>query len=427
MRIAVLPSPNRVDGGIFQYGLSLLEAVDAEHVAGRTGRPLLVHPKQTDLPVDDLRRRGWECVEFPFPSRARKLLDPLRRIVGEGRLRRAWRRLRQPEEETLPDVGTIVHRPELRERFRQLGVDLLLLGYPNALGFEIGLPYVMPIHDMQHRLQPEFPEVSAGGEWERREYVYGNGAVHATVVLADSEIGKQDILDCYGDQGVRSDRIEILPLMPPPYMRELANEQARSEVRARYSLPDRYVFYPAQFWPHKNHERIVEALGLLRDEGLRVTAVFAGSWSGDLRGRTYQRVQQRANELGVTDLVRTLGYVPDEDFPALLAGSEALVMPTFFGPTNIPPLEAWVVGTPVITSDIRGIREHAGSASILVDPRSSESIATAIRSIWTDESVRARLREAGTVRLRDLTDDDYRRRVRRVLEVAETAPAPPVS
>ena len=85
-----------------------------------------------------------------------------------------------------------------------------------------------------------------------------------------------------------------------------------------------------------------------------------------------------ASDLGLESQIRYGGYVPDEDMSGLYAGAVALTMPTFFGPTNIPVLEAWAYGCPVLTSDIRGIREQVGDAGVLVDPRSIESIADGI-------------------------------------------------
>ena len=73
----------------------------------------------------------------------------------------------------------------------------------------------------------------------------------------------------------------------------------------------------------------------------------------------------------------------------------ALVMPTFFGPTNIPILEAWAFGCPVLTSDIRGIREQVGDAAVLVNPRSVEAIADGIYRLWTDENLGRMLGERG--------------------------------
>ena len=80
-----------------------------------------------------------------------------------------------------------------------------------------------------------------------------------------------------------------------------------------------------------------------------------------------------ARELKVDRQIRHLGYVPANDMAALYANAEALVMPTFFGPTNIPILEAWGLGCPVITSDIRALREQAGDAALLADPNSADT------------------------------------------------------
>src|SRR4029453_16568851 len=90
-----------------------------------------------------------------------------------------------------------------------------------------------------------------------------------------------------------------------------------------------------------------------------------------------------AQKRGVANQIRLLGYVPNEDMSPLYAQAVALIIPTFFGPTIIPVLEAWAFGCPVLTSDIRGIREQVGDAALLVDPRSIESIADGIYRLWT--------------------------------------------
>jgi len=80
------------------------------------------------------------------------------------------------------------------EWFARFDLDFLLFPAPSTLGFEASVPYVMAVHDLQHRLHPEFPEVTAGGELENREYIFGNGIGHALTVLVDSEVGREDVL-----------------------------------------------------------------------------------------------------------------------------------------------------------------------------------------------------------------------------------------
>jgi glycosyltransferase involved in cell wall biosynthesis len=180
------------------------------------------------------------------------------------------------------------------------------------------------------------------------------------------------------------------------------------------------LFYPAQFWPHKNHVRIVLALSLLRKKyDLRVPIVFCGSSFGRIRRRTGREIIRLGCELGLEKEVRMLGYVPDQDMAGLYAGSVALVMPTFFGPTNIPVLEAWASGCPVLSSDIRGIREQTRDAAVLVDPRSEESIADGIYRLWMDENLRQRLAGRGREQLMAYSSDDYRDRLAKILDEAK--------
>jgi len=277
----------------------------------------------------------------------------------------------------------------------------------------------MPVHDLQHRLQLEFPEVTANGEWEQREYLLRNGVRYATLILADSEVGKEDILEFYGPHGATEDRVKVLPFLPANYLSKDVPESERVRVREIYRLPRRYLFYPAQFWPHKNHARIVQALGLLKEKGGdRIHVVFCGSHTGEIRKRTFQEVVALAHRLGVADQVHYLGYVPDEDMSGLYAVAVGLVMPTFFGPTNIPILEAWAFGCPVLTSDIRGVREQVVHAGLLVDPRSVEAIAEGIYRLWTDDALRRELAELGHQRLARYTPEDFRHRLADIIQEA---------
>jgi glycosyltransferase involved in cell wall biosynthesis len=312
-------------------------------------------------------------------------------------------------------------KPEMNRWFRRYGVELMLYPAHSSLPFEAGIPYVMAIHDLQHRLQPEFPEVSANGEWEAREYYLRNGVRYATLVLADSEVGKEDILSFYGPYGITPDRIKILPYLPASHLAVDISESQRQRVRTIYHLPERYLFYPAQFWPHKNHSRIVKALGMLkREHRLKVPAVFCGSYSDEFRDKTFREVMSLSHQMGLEEEICYIGHVPDDDMSGLYAGAVALVMPTFFGPTNIPVLEAWAFGCPVLTSDIRGVREQVADAAVLVNPRSVEAIADGIYRLWTDENLRRTLADRGRLRLSSYTPEDYRRRLIEILEEAKT-------
>ena len=212
----------------------------------------------------------------------------------------------------------------------------------------------------------------------------------------------------------------MLPFLPACYLATDISLSERNRVRTAYALPERYLFYPAQFWPHKNHARIVHALGLLKQQhGLEIPVVLCGSYSGEIRERTFREVMSLSSKLGIEREIRYLGYVPDEDMSGIYSEAAGLVMPTFFGPTNIPILEAWAFGCPVLTSDIRGIREQVQDAGILVNPRCVESMADGIYRLWTDQTLASDLVMRGERRLASYTPDDYRRRLVAILEEAK--------
>ena len=276
-------------------------------------------------------------------------------------------------------------------------MDVVVYPAPTPVALQAGVPFVVAIHDLQHRLQPEFDEVTAGGEGERRDLLFAALAEQALVVLADSEVGSEDILRFYGDR-TTAERVAALPFVALARFDSVRTEDVQA-VRARHGLETPYLFYPAQLWPHKNHVRIVEALARVRAEGAPLEVAFTGSPAPGPRAAVHRDLRRRAAELGVEDAVHLWRVAGQGGRAPLYAGALALVMPTFFGPTNIPVLEAWAVGCPVITSDIRGIREQTGDAAVLVDPRCVESIAEGIARVWRDEALRRQLVDAGLARL----------------------------
>jgi glycosyltransferase involved in cell wall biosynthesis len=395
VRIGVLPgSPSK--GGVYQYSLAVLDALDPAVAAAEGDELVLLSDADSGLDLAAFAAAGWRVAEPPGPDGPGAAPGVAARARLRLGLMRAKLRGRSAAEGPPGDPTAIRRRPDLAAWHAELGIDLMVYPNPTTVSFEAGTPYVTAVHDLQHRLQPEFPEVSANGEAEWREYLYRNAIAGATLVLAESEVGREDILQLYGDVA-DPERIKVLSHIPPPYvLGGRPGDGAVAEVRARYGLPERYLYYPAQFWPHKNHALIVRALAL--PEARDLVVVFSGGHGGVMRGGTHAEVLRLAEELGVADRVHDLGYVANEEIAPLYAGAVALVMPTFFGPTNLPALEAWALDCAVISSDIRGIREQIGDAGLVVDPRSAEALADAMVRVWTDDELRRRLVERGRAR-----------------------------
>src|SRR5207249_4800394 len=128
-------------------------------------------------------------------------------------------------------------------------------------------------------------------------------------------------------------------------------------VRGKYGLRREFLFYPAQFWPHKNHVNLLLALDLLRGSaGVELDLVLTGSDKGNLN-----HVTKTAVALGLTSQVHILGFVPKADLRELYREAVSLTFASFFGPDNIPPLEAFALGCPVVAAAVPGSEEQLGN------------------------------------------------------------------
>jgi len=191
----------------------------------------------------------------------------------------------------------------------------------------------------------------------------------AVLVLADSVPLADSISRRYG---VDRERLLTMPFAPAPFLdSEIGTDS--NEVIKKYGLVEGYFFYPAQFWAHKNHIRILEALLILNESGVQFSVVFSG---GDYGNRGY--VERFVNQHNLNNQVRFLGFVAAEDMRGLYDGCKAVVMPTYFGPTNLPPLEAWMIGKPLIYPLQFG--GQAGNAAILIDPDDAYELASAMKA-----------------------------------------------
>jgi len=397
LNVGIFIPGSKSSGGIYQYTLAMIDCLKK---FDNVNKWFIFHYLNTDFPVSLYSGNRWHiiCVE----SKKSRIIQGIARAT---RLVHAWRW-------KFSGGKWLYVNKRLCKRFLAHNIDLMIYPVPTTVAFEADIPYIFSIHDLQHRVHPEFPEVSTFGRRVAREYLFQNGAKHALAILVDSETGKEDVLTAYGSCGVTPEVIKVLPFLPPPYIFAGAEESICAKVKQRYSLPDTYIFYPAQFWQHKNHARLIKALYQIRIKyDLKVPVIFVGSRKG-----AFKAVMGLVSHLNLEEQVRYLGFVPEQEMATLYRMATALVMPTFFGPTNIPVLEAFALGCPVITSNIRGIREQVGRAGLLIDPKSVQEIADAIYRIWTDSALRQDLIKKGYEKIKNYTPQDYANRLLAVIK-----------
>lgn len=287
----------------------------------------------------------------------------------------------------------------INEMLKANKIDILWSLNPGTVSMEI--PYVTTVWDLQHRLQPYFPEVSVKGEWNGREVYYSVLLGRAALIITGTNEGKSEIERFYQ---VPKERIKVIPFPTPKFAINCALSDDDCDcIINKFHIPSKYLFYPAQFWPHKNHAGLLLALRYLKDNfELSLPLVLTGSDKSNL-----SYIKEMSKKLNLEDQVHILGFVARNDLAALYKKAFALTFISYFGPDNLPPLEAFASGCPVIASNVPGAEEQLGKAALLVDPGNPEHIALGIKKLLDSEDVRKSMIRCGIERAAEWTGEDY--------------------
>jgi glycosyltransferase involved in cell wall biosynthesis len=264
-------------------------------------------------------------------------------------------------------------------------------------------PSIYHPHDLQHVHMPSLFDAKTL-RW--RQQNFPAFCQRANVVAVESTWTKKDVV---ANMNVPEDKVVIVP-MPPPMLSTDSADSSNADLSTFAQLPSRFILYPAQTWPHKNHLRLIDALAILKSEfGLVVPLVATGR-----RNEFYSTIAARVSEVGLSDQIRFLGYVDDARLTALYRSAVAVVVPTKFESLSLPIWEAFATGTPVACSRVTPLPEQLGGAGLLFDPDDAKDMALAIITLWQDDRLRQDFVEKGAARLRDFSWDRTARHFRAI-------------
>ena len=271
-------------------------------------------------------------------------------------------------------------------------IDFVFFVTPSPKPFYLQkLNYALTVYDLCHRDFPEFSEVKAYNIYHLRELILNRCIGPATIVITESEKLKKMISSQFSKD---EKRIISIPNGPSPLIN---SEDYIANVNTKLHLPENYFFYPAQFWEHKNHIRILEAIDILKKKNIIVEFVFCGKDKGNLKN-----IKKKIDKLNINNQVKIFDFLTNEEIKFAYKGAIALVMPTYFGPTNIPPLDAWANDVPIIYS--KHLSEQTSDAALYVDPNSSEELADKIEKMLNSDA-RKEFINKGKIRLSIIKKD----------------------
>ncbi len=280
-------------------------------------------------------------------------------------------------------------------------IDLFWFTYPADV--DLTTPFIYTIWDIGHRVMPAFPETTKPMyRWNGHETQCARMLAKATFILTGNETGKSEILENYS---VMENKIRIVPF-PVTFFCHGEEEKPKLE------LPKDYFFYPAQFWPHKNHICIVKAIEYLRREkGIDAHVMLTGSDKGN---RKY--IEDSAKRLGVSDLIHFTGFVSYEEMKYLYTHAKGTIFASLMGPNNIPPIEAVYLKCPLIITDIPGHKEQMGDGIRYFDGYDHRSLAGHLEELLVDSNAAAETVKAQEKIRESICDYSYAERIISILD-----------
>jgi glycosyltransferase involved in cell wall biosynthesis len=359
-------------------------------------------PNMTRLRVAD--EQPTTPVALPSPAPARPPAGSTQAARLRRRVYRALATRLPPSaifriDRTYAAVSRLQHRLESlapKPLAAALGADTLFCPFTAPYFHVPGLPTISLVHDVQYRLYPRF---FSSAERAERDRDFMRAVRQADRITCTSQFVRHAIIET---GAVAPDR--VVAIHPRLSRRLIRPEVDGADLLARWQLEsDRFLVYPANFWPHKNHQLLLTALGMhrARHPDSRLKIVCTGE-----RNQYFDAISTAAHRMGLADRVVFPGFVSDDQLATLYASSLGIVFPSLYEGFGLPVLEAMAFGKPVLCSRSTSLPEVAGDAALFFDPRSPRDLCDAMTRLQSEPGLADQMARAGARHVASLGNAD---------------------
>ncbi len=228
----------------------------------------------------------------------------------------------------------------------------------------------------------------------------------ARKIITISKSSKNDIIKEYC---VDSGRIEVV--YPGIKQGLMMNDKGltANDLNKKFGIEKDYILFVGTLQPRKNIEKLIEAFSILKKKDLQLVIVGKKGWM-------YEDILNAPKKFGMTDRVKFLNSVTDEDLPSFYKNAICFVLPSLYEGFGLPVIEAMKYGCPVITSNISSLPEAGGDSAIYFDPKDAEDIAKKIDQVISDENLRSEMIKKGYQQVKKFSWEKTARETLKVLE-----------
>jgi glycosyltransferase involved in cell wall biosynthesis len=285
------------------------------------------------------------------------------------------------------------------------GADVLFAP-GNSIPFLTTGPTVLAIQSMHYSIVPEQMSPLRVAYFSRMVPLAGRRASRVVAVSADIARRLARVA------GIGPNRIRVVYEGFDPSFKRVTDEGVIADTLARHGIPRPFLLFVSSLNIFKNPDKAIRAFAALDRPDLHLVIV-----GRDNTGMLAQW-QELVRSLGVENRVRFMGFVPNNELPALYSSAECMLYPSAVETFGLPPLEAMGCGLPVVASNRTSVPEIVGDAALCVDPDDTDALAAAIARVLDEPDLRRDLAARGQRRLGRFC---WTRAARETLEVLRDA------
>ena len=242
----------------------------------------------------------------------------------------------------------------------------------------MGLYNIGWIPDFQHKYLPDFFTTK---EVEARDLAFARLAKKMDTVILSSQTAKEDFIKYYPQCAGKARVLRFVPAI------DFAARETRDEVKEKYDLPKKFFFLPNQYWVHKNHKIVLEALRILKQQGKSVCVVSTGNTKDYRSSNHFAALQEWIREYDLGAMYIILGMVPYADVQSLAEAAWAYINPSFFEGWSTTVEEAKYRGKAILLSDLPVHREQAPKKGVYFNPEDPDELAGKMWNMWNREPI----------------------------------------
>lgn len=255
-----------------------------------------------------------------------------------------------------------------------------VLSHYNFLGRTNKIQTIGWIPDFQHR---RMPQLFSKKELERRNKEFAKASEYCTKVIVSSNDALADLIS-FSEVG--SKKAEVLQFAIAPIKDEFLTLPSISELEKKHKFSGKYFMLPNQFWIHKNHQAVIEAVSRLKSNGVNVLVLATGNTYDPRNPKHFSSLMQQVNISGIQDNFKVLGVISMEDLYVLMRSAIAIINPSLFEGWSTSVEEAKSLQKRIILSDIPVHREQNPKRGEFFPPHDTDMLVEKMNNIWKDKT-----------------------------------------